>query len=148
MKLIKRKEQKEIMKKLDEQFGIKNLPGILLRFGREKMRLYTGNLNPDEVKDIDRNFNLETAGIYFLKEEKGELRISFDSLYLFKDKITENILEVDDKEAIEWLKGNDLNIQTTKGMKVIKHEDKLLGCGKSTGEDIKNFVPKERRIRV
>jgi len=147
MKLIKRKERKEIMKKLDEQFGIKSLPGILLRFGKEKMRLYTGNLNPDQVKELDRNFNLETTGIYFLKEEKGELRISFDSLYLFKDKITKNILNINNKEATEWLKGNDINIRTTKGMKVIENEDKLLGCGKSTGEDIKNFVPKERRIK-
>lgn len=147
MKLIKRKEQKEIMKKLDEQFGIKKLPGILLRFGKEKIRLYTGNLNPDQVKELDRNFNLETTGIYFLKEEKGELRISFDSIYLLKDKILKNILNVNDKEAIEWLKGNDINIKTTKGMKVIENDDKLLGCGKSTGEDIKNFVPKERRIK-
>src|SRR3989338_6023684 len=132
MKLIKRKERKEIMKKLDEQFGIKSLPGILLRFGKEKMRLYTGNLNADQVKELDRNFNLETTGIYFLKEEKGELRISFDSLYLFKDEITKNIGEDKDKEAVMWLKGNDLDIKTTKGMKVIKQEGKLLGCGKST----------------
>ena len=66
---------------------------------------------------------------------------------MFKDKITKNILNINNKEATEWLKGNDINIRTTKGMKVIENEDKLLGCGKSTGEDIKNFVPKERRIK-
>ena len=52
-----------------------------------------------------------------------------------------------DKQAEKWLKGEDLDIKDTNDFKIIKNNNKIIGCGKSTTEQIKNFVPKERRIK-
>jgi NOL1/NOP2/fmu family ribosome biogenesis protein len=40
-----------------------------------------------------------------------------------------------------------LDKETTKGFKILKFKDDFIGCGKSTGREIKNFLPKERRIK-
>ena len=62
-------------------------------------------------------------------------------------KITKNIFELSDEQALEWLKGNDLQIKTDYSWKILKHKNEFIGCGKSTGEKITNFMPKERRIK-
>jgi NOL1/NOP2/fmu family ribosome biogenesis protein len=73
--------------------------------------------------------------------------LTFDALSIFKNQITKNIIEIDDKNAEEWLRGNDLQIKSDRGFKILKNNNEFIGCGKSTGEKITNFVPKERRIK-
>ena len=73
--------------------------------------------------------------------------MTIDGTQLVKNQITKNILKIDDKEVIEWLKGQDLNIKTEKSFKIIKNNEEFLGCGKSNGDKITNFIPKERRIK-
>jgi len=41
----------------------------------------------------------------------------------------------------------DLEIESENAFKVLKYNNEIIGCGKSTGEKIANFMPKERRIR-
>ena len=50
-------------------------------------------------------------------------------------------------KAKDWLSGNEIYIKENKAWKVLRYEDELIGCGKSTGEKIANFMPKERIIR-
>ena len=75
------------------------------------------------------------------------MRLTFDGVSLFKNQIRKNILEIDEKKANQWMKGEDLMINTEKGYKVLRYRGEFIGCGKSTGEKITNFVPKERRVK-
>ena len=147
MKIIFGSEKKRITKQLQEQFGIQKISQLLIRFGKEKIRAYSGNLATEELTELDKILRIETAGLYIAKQQTDGIRLTIDGVQLFKNQITKNILDIDDKQAKEWLQGHDLNIQTENAFKIIKHKDKFLGCGKSTGDRITNFVPKERRIR-
>jgi NOL1/NOP2/fmu family ribosome biogenesis protein len=147
MQVIKSNEKKEILSQLNEQYGISSLPHLLLRFGKEKIRAFSGNLSADELRTLDKYLRIETAGIYIAKQHPEGVRLTIDGVSLLKNQVTKNILEIDDKEAEEWFKGNDLMIEHERAFKILKNDGELVGCGKSTGEKITNFMPKERRVR-
>ncbi len=147
MKLIYSSEKKKILAKLNEQYGISKLPYLLIKFGEDKIRIYSGSLSNEELNTLASSLNIENIGLYSMKQEKDGIRLTLDGLQLLKNQITKNITNIDDKQAENWLRGNDLDIQTGRGFKILKNNDEFLGCGKSTGERIANFVPKERRIK-
>ncbi|MEM0465548.1 MAG: hypothetical protein QXW97_02495 [Candidatus Pacearchaeota archaeon] len=142
------KDKNKILEKLNEQYGIKNLPYLLIKFGENKLRIYSGNLSKEELSKLDKNLRIENIGLYFAKIEKeNNIRLTFDGVSLLKEEITKNILIINKEQENDWLKGNNLEIKSEKNWKIIKYEDDFLGCGKSTGEKITNFIPKERRIK-
>ncbi len=147
MQILRAREKKQILQKLNEQFGIEKIPYLLLRFGKEKIRLYSGSLSSQELSILDKNLRIESAGLYFLKQQTEGPRLSLDSLSLFKNQINKNVLEINDEQAENWLKGQDLHIKAERNFKILKNQEDLIGCGKSTGEKIANFIPKERRIK-
>ena len=141
------KDKKKIVEQLNKQYGINELPYLIIQFGKEKLRLYSGSLSKEELIKLDNQINIENIGLYFAKFENNEIRLTLDGTQLLKNQITKNILNINDQQALDWLKGNDLNIQIESGWKILKHNNEFLGCGKSTGEKISNFVSKERRIK-
>jgi NOL1/NOP2/fmu family ribosome biogenesis protein len=147
MKPLTSTDKKRIIEKLNEQFGITDLPYLIIQFGKEKLRLYTGILSKEELYHLNNEARIETIGLYFAKYENDGIRLTLDGVQLLKSQITKNILELNNKESEDWLKGNDLDIKTDYGWKILTHENEFIGCGKSTGEKISNFMPKERRVR-
>ena len=147
MKILSSSYKKEILKKLTAQFGITKLPYLLVKFGQDKIKVYSGNLLKDELRILDNNVRIEDLGLYSIKEEPDGLRLTSDALYLFEDQITKNILELNDEQAMDWFRGNELAIKTERGYKVLKYKNELIGCGRSSGEKISNFLSKERRIK-
>jgi 16S rRNA (cytosine1407-C5)-methyltransferase len=147
MEIINSKEKKGILKQLNEQFGIIEIPYILLRFGKEKLRIYSGDFSPDELINLDKNLRIEIIGLYFAKQQDDGIRLTLDGISIFKNQITKNILELTDEQAEEWFRGHEILIQTDKAFKILKNRGEFIGCGKATGEKIANFVPKERRVK-
>jgi len=147
MKPLPNTDKKKILARLEKQFGIKKIPQLIIQFGQEKLRLYSGNLLKEELYHLNNELRIENIGLYFAKYENDDIRLTLDGVQLFKDQITKNILELSDEQAEQWLRGNDLPISSDNAWKVLKHKNEFLGCGKSTGERITNFMPKERRIK-
>ncbi len=147
MKPLTTSEKKKITEQLNNQFGIKEINAQLFLFGKEKIRLYTGALSREELIQMDKELRIENIGLYFAKQENDGFRLTLDGVQLFKREITKNIIELNDIQAKEWLKGYELDIKTDRGWKILKHKNEFLGCGKSTEQKITNFVPKERRIK-
>jgi NOL1/NOP2/fmu family ribosome biogenesis protein len=147
MKPLTSSDKRRIIEKLNEQFGIQELPYLIIQFGKEKLRLYSGAFSKEELYNLDRNARVENIGLYFAKFEDDGIRLTIDGVQLLKNQITKNILEIDDKNAENWMRGNDLDIREKRAWVVLRHGDEFLGCGKSTGEKISNFVPNERRIK-
>jgi NOL1/NOP2/fmu family ribosome biogenesis protein len=74
--------------------------------------------------------------------------LSIEGTQLLKDQITKNIFELDEKQAEQWMMGQELNLTTgKKGFYIIKFKDDLLGTGKISENKISNFVPKSRRLK-
>jgi len=147
MKPLPSSQKKKILKQLNNQFGITNLPYLFLQFGKEKLRVYSGNLSKPELTDLDKNTRIENIGLYFAKIQPDGIRLTLDGIQLVKDQVTKNTLEINNNQAEEWFKGNDLDIQSDQAFKILKNNNEFIGCGKSTGNRITNFVPKERRIK-
>jgi len=142
---IKSNQKKFLLKELNETFGIEKIPHLLIESGKCKLRGFTGSMSREEIQELGSVARIEIIGLYIIKKEKDGLRFGLDGCHAFQSEIKKGIVEIDEEE--EWMKGNDLEIKEDYGYKIVKFKDDLLGCTKSTGERLVNFIPKERRIR-
>lgn len=148
LKILNTHEKTEIEKELREQFGIGKVPGMIVQRGREKLFLFSGSFDKKQIKDLERAVVIERMGIYFGKVEDWGVRLSIEGTHILKDQIKENIFELDEEQAEEWMMGRELQIKTgKKGFVIIKYKDDFLGCGKASEEKITNFIPKNRRLK-
>jgi len=143
---IKSSEKRRIVEALNQQFGIESLPYLLIQSGKEKLRAYSGHLSKDEILSLSEIAYIDSIGIYLIRMEFSA-RLSFDATHLLASQLKKNIIEINESQAKEWLRGFDLGIQKPSGTYIVKFENDFLGCGKSNGEKIINHVPKERRLR-
>lgn len=147
MKILSSSEKKRIIEKLNGHFGIVDIPFKLLQFGKEKIRVFSGNLSPEKIMSIEKNLRLENAGLYIAREVKDGIRLTIDGTHFLKKELRKGIIKIDNFQANAWLKGEDLTISSEKGYTILKNNEDFIGCGKSTGEKITNTVPRERRIK-
>jgi len=151
-KILNEKEKKKIVEQLNQQFGIKKIPGIILQRGAERLFFYDGDLDKREIQDLENTIIIERIGIYFAKLIPGEdqIRLSIEGSHILKDQITKNIFTLNDKQAEKYLKGEEVEIkipEKERGFVVIKYKEDLWGCGKASAEKISNFIPKARRVK-
>ena len=146
-KFVKSSEKKDMLKELNEQFGISELPYLLIESGKEKIRAFSGSLSKEEIVKMGSLANVEGVGVYLLKKEETGLRLSFEALMLLRKQITKNILDIDESQLQLWIRGRDLELNIPAGVYAIRHGNDFFGCGKSNGQILFNYVPKERRLR-
>jgi len=145
---IKSREKKRITQYLQNQFGITDLPYLLIESGKERIRAFSGHLSKEEILQLNKLTNIELIGIYFIKKEsQKEMRLTLDATHLLKDQITKNIIELTELQMSDWLRGHDLNVQHKNGSFIIKYPPYFLGYGKSIKNKILNFIPKNRRLK-
>lgn len=149
LKILNHKEKKEILEKLNKQFGISKLNGILLQKGTERIFFYQGSLTEKQILELEKSrIGLERVGIYFAKEIGNQIRLSIDAIHILKNQITKNIFKLNKEQSEQWIKGNELNIQLNKKeFLIIKYKNDFLGCGKASEKKITNFIPKNRRLK-
>lgn len=145
--LMRSGEKKKILTKLEEQFGLKELPYALFRLGKERINGFSGNLGMGDIMVLAQIANIERIGLYLFKEDEL-LRLGFDATQILGNQLTEGVFDIDDEQVKGWMAGDDLNIKAPQGILVIKNGKDYLGCAKSNGEKIINHVPKERRVRA
>ncbi len=148
LEIIKGKERKKILNLLNQQFEISEIPGTLLKRGKQRLFLFQGDVNEQELKKIEKCAWIERAGVYFGKEEKEGIRLSIEGSQILGRQIKKNIFELDKEMAEKWMSGQELPIKTgKKGFLVIKCGQDFLGTGKASENKIGNFIPKSRRLK-
>ena len=148
--ILSNQETKEILSKLNEQFGIQKIPGRLIKIGKERIFLFNGDFLDEQIKNLEKIVFIEKIGIYIgaIFLPTGEIRLSIEGTQIFKDQITKNLFEINEEKFGNWMQGEELDIQTgLKGIIVIKYRNNFLGCGKASENKIGNFIPKSRRLR-
>ncbi|MFH1327084.1 MAG: hypothetical protein ABIH59_03080 [archaeon] len=147
--ILNNHEKQEILNKLQKQFGISELPGILLKIGQERIFLFQGSLNEKQIKELEYNrTNIERVGIYFGKQQGNEIRLSIDGVHLLKDQISKNTFELNKEQVNTWMHGSELNLKPgKKGFVIMTNKEDFLGTGKASEEKITNFIPKSRRLK-
>ncbi|MEK6890439.1 MAG: hypothetical protein AABX35_04600 [Nanoarchaeota archaeon] len=144
---IKSPEKKKIVEQLNEQFGIEELPYLLVESGKEKIRAFSGSMSKDEIEELSTIAPIESIGLYLIRVEH-DMRLSFDGAQILNKQVKKNVVEITDIDYEEWIRGYDLPIQVPSGTYLIKYNDDFLGCAKSNGEKLINHVPKERRLKT
>ncbi len=148
LQILNKQEKQEILTELEEQFGIKEIPGIIVKRGEERLFLFQGSFDEEKIKLLESAVPIERVGIYFAKIQEGRIRLSIDGVQLFKNQITKNIFEIDKEQAEKWMHGSELDIPTGKrDFIIIKHKNDFLGTGKASAEKVTNFIPKNRRLK-
>lgn len=146
LKILNRKQIKKILDVIKKQYGCNvNLDYAFLQ--NEKNRVYIAN---KEFADIDLSkLRINSIGLYFGEIRSDELRLTIEGTQIIGAHAKKNVVELNEKEFKEWMRGYDLVKETnTKGFVIIKHKGDYLGCGKAKENKILNYVPKTRRIKV
>jgi len=88
--------------------------------------------------------------MYFCELRGNEIRLSIEGSQIVGPKATKNIVEIDNDQVKQWLKGEDLEIKENNysGFLIIKHNNYFLGTGKFKDNKILNYVSKSRRVNV
>ena len=148
LKIFNKSEKEEIRKKLYEQFGIKEVEGLIIRIGKERLFFYQGSLTQEEIRKIEETIPIERIGVYFGKIQNDKIRLSIEGSHIFKNQITKNTFELSEKDADLWMHGSELLIKTgRRDFLIMKHGEDILGSGKASAEKITNFIPKSRRLK-
>jgi NOL1/NOP2/fmu family ribosome biogenesis protein len=144
-------KKKKLVKQLNEQLGISKIPYLLIKSGKDKVRAFSGSLSKEEINEIENEIRIELIGSRIINTNKDDIRISFDAISLpeVKSQINKNVIKINDEQAESWMKGEDLEMEVkTKARYIaIKHKNDILGLGRVQEGKIKNYVPKERRVR-
>lgn len=148
IKILNQHEKRHIEKKLNEQFGIEEVPGLIVKRGEERLFLFSGNFSEKDIQQLERCTFIERMGVYFAKIIGNDIRLSIEGSQILKDQITKNIFELDSQQAEEWMKGRELLINSGfHGFLIMRHGEDFLGTGKASEEKIGNFIPKNRRLK-
>lgn len=146
LRVLERKDKKVFLQLLKKQFGFEDkLDYTFLINNKNKIFIVNkdiANINLDKIR-------INSIGLYIAEFRNNEVRLSIDGSQLIGKKAKKNIIELDEKQAREWIKGKDIEKQTKeKGFVILKHNNDYLGSGKVKENRILNFVPKTRRLNV
>ena len=146
LKILNKKEIKNILSIIKKQFDADvKLDYVFLV--NNKNRLYIVNKEAFDI-NIDK-LKINSFGLYFGEFRDDGLRLSIEGSQLIGPKAKKNVLELDNKQAREWLKGYDSSLKLKeRGFVIIRNKNDFLGCGKVVENKILNYVPKTRRLRV
>ncbi|HEA46418.1 MAG TPA: hypothetical protein ENH99_01410 [Candidatus Pacearchaeota archaeon] len=148
LKIFNKNEKIEFEKELEKQFGIKSVPGLILRRGEERLFLFSGSFNIRQLKKLEEWVPVERVGVYFAKQAEGGIRLSIEGTQILKDQIKKNIFELNNEQTEEWMMGRELPIKTGKReFLIMKHKNEFMGTGKASAEKIGNYIPKSRRLK-
>jgi NOL1/NOP2/fmu family ribosome biogenesis protein len=159
--ILDRAKKKKFIAEL-ENIGMKKIPQLLIRTGRERIRAYSGNLSNEEIMDIWRILPIEGIGLYVGKDLMNrngvrEVRLSLDGMHTWKDQLTENIFILTEKQEEDWFSGKNIDLneeqrekfKESKSFVAVKSSDDkdFVGTGKvgDGGKVLFGFLPKERR---
>ncbi|MBD3304268.1 hypothetical protein GF343_03915 [Candidatus Woesearchaeota archaeon] len=145
LKPLASKEKKQLLALIKEQWSADFKPELVF-FRNEKDKIYA--VHKDIAKIDLSGARINSVGMYFGEEKKGELRLSIEASQLIGPVAKKNVVEFNKEESLAWLRGEDLDKESDcSGFVIVKHKDDFMGTGKYTQDKrILNFVPKARRL--
>jgi len=155
--ILDRAKKKKFIAGLSD-LGMKKIPELLIRSGKERIRAYSGNLSNEEIMGVWRLLPIEGVGLYVGKDminRNGvhEIRLSLDGMHTWKEQLTGRVFVLTEKQEEEWFKGSEIELngdqigKISDGFVNVKAGEDFVGVGKigSEGKILYGFLPKERR---
>lgn len=147
-KILNSKEIKEIIKIIEEHYGIKNLKlhyGFL-KNNQNKLFLVDRDFSNIDLKDL----RINSIGLYFGEHRNDTMRLSIEGSQIIGKFATKNIAEINETELNDWVTGKDIVYGEANlgGFILIKNNNDFLGCGRYKDGIIFNYISKDRRIKA
>ncbi len=149
--------QKDILRYFEERFGIsKKLFADHKLYSDQKGRVFLGP-KVAAAGDIAVFIGMQTARIEngsskLAKPTSMRIRPSTNFFQLFGKHATKNFISLSKEQAQAYAKGEDIELTqptgSTEGYVLLKYLDYPLGCGLLKNGNVKNVLPKERRMKV
>jgi NOL1/NOP2/fmu family ribosome biogenesis protein len=141
--VLNKKEAKKILELIKKQWDAD--------FVTDKIFLKNQNdiflVNRDVFSINLDTIRINSLGLYFGELFDYKLRLSIEGSQLIGPIAKENVVEINENELRQWLRGENIIKQTNANSYVIiKHSNDFFGCGKAKENLILNYVPKVRRI--
>ncbi|WP_048165909.1 methyltransferase RsmF C-terminal domain-like protein [Palaeococcus pacificus] len=86
-------------------------------------------------------------GIYFGRVEADGIRLTIEGAFLVGPNATKNVIEIDEEKALKWMSGEDIEAEG-EGWVILKWGEYFLGGGKAKNGIVKNYISKDRRIKL
>ncbi len=147
MQILNKKQIKEILNIINQQFNTSNLELDYAFLKNKEDKIFIVN---KEIGKIDlTKLRINSMGLYFGQITNNSIRLSVEGSQLIGKKSSKNVLELNKEQIEEWLKGNNLKIDTNlKNFVLIKYKDDFFGTGQVKDNILINYLPKERRLNV
>src|SRR3989344_9691147 len=104
LEVLNTKKIKWISNMLDSQFGIKEKMNYIFLQNPER-RIFITNR---ETAGFDSNLRANNMGLYFGAIDGSEVRLSIEGSQIVGPHAKKNVVELNDKGAINWMKGLDI----------------------------------------
>ncbi len=145
--ILNNKKVKRILKTLEEQFGYDNKLNEFAFFYKKKdssIKIITRDVD----KIINEKLNIDSLGLRIGKEISDGILLTIEGSQILGPYCDKNIVELNEKESREWLRGYDVQRDEMKsGFALLKHNKDFLGTGKVKKGCIINNISKSRRIK-
>jgi NOL1/NOP2/fmu family ribosome biogenesis protein len=158
IEVLSRARRKAILEEFGK-FGVSDVDETLIMTGSEKIRAFSGDLDREEIMALWRVLPVEGIGLYVGKDSfnrkrnSHEVRLTLDGLHVWKDRVEDRIVDLDEGQEREWFLGRDVELREDQkvenGFVVVKAGVDFVGVGKvgNEGTMLFGFLPKERRRR-
>jgi NOL1/NOP2/fmu family ribosome biogenesis protein len=143
---LRSKDVKNLMKRLEDQWGSDFFCFFeKFAFFKNKEKIYL--ISRDIAKVPFDMLRINSAGLYIIEDKNDELRLSVEGSQLLGPKAKKNVIELDDSEIVDLLKGSDIvKADSNEGFVIIKYKDDFFGSAKFKDGRLLNFLPKIRRL--
>ena len=145
--LLKKEKKEKLIEYCTERFGISE--EIF-----EKYQLYEGSKNKIYlIKELlELRFTPESSGLYIFRFDKTP-KPTTNFLQLFGAFISKNVLDIDEKNLINYCKGKDLRVHSSSnkiepGFIAVRYNNIIVGCAHWTKITVRNQLPKSRRCKI
>ncbi|RLE37580.1 hypothetical protein DRJ17_06270 [Candidatus Woesearchaeota archaeon] len=142
-RVLNTKEKKKVLELLEQRFGFDDKLGYT--FLQSAAKIYLANR---ELFDFDiESLRINNLGVYFCEIIGQDVRLSVEGSQLIGPKAKKNVVELNSDEFNAWLKGMNINVDVDyDGFVIVKHGNDYAGCGRVKNNELKNYLPKTRRI--
>lgn len=146
--ILNSKKRKQVVQQLQQQFGCDDVfEGYAFLLNENRGKLY---LVRQEVASLDlAGVRVDTMGMYIgAIMNDNSIRLSIEGSQLIGPSATKHVLNINDEQAHDWVRGEDIPCVTeNKAIHIVKHNNDFLGCGKPVKDTLHNYVPKTRYVR-
>lgn len=147
--ILNSRDKKHFLSIINEQFGIESLPEqIFLKNSSEKLFMVERTVFDLPLDDL----RLNNIGVYIGTFEKDGFRFSIEGSQFFGTQAKINILELNNSQLNEYLKGEDVSLLKESNdfdgkYVLIKNNNDFFGCSKVRGYILFNMLSKPRRVK-